>query len=149
MKIILYGMLCIFIAGCNMPAKKKDLKQADQKDLIIKFELIDSLYTEKKPIKLSVEFINKGEQELSLGDKDQIENPILALNFFDKDGKELNTVPPPTPKNRLEDQKILGRGEKYQIIYTLNIFSPALSKGRYRAQMKRFPSKELWFEIKP
>ncbi len=139
-------------ANCNNQDEALDQKKiasSDGKGLIVTLFLNDSIVSTNSEIQITARFYNNGEKDIKLDQRQILENPILSLRVSDEKGNALHSVPPSIPRDDKNSTfiKILKPEEDYTIKYNLNIFSPALSKGRYSVNMKNGSSNKVWFDI--
>ena len=76
---------------------------------------------------------------------------MLALAVHDTQGKRMLTIGPSTPLPQKEMAKyirLMKPGERVDIEYNLNIFSPELPPGKYSVTMQEIPSNRVYIRIR-
>lgn len=134
-------MLIIALISCNSPSQNKTTPNN---------KLIYSLKAEKNndisEIVLTIK--NNGNTTKHLPLTVDITSSILSLTFQNEKHERLLTIPPSIPNENIKiDTLQLYPNDEHNIKYNLNIFSPTLTKGTYKATLRKDTNVFCYFNI--
>lgn len=155
-----YFLLFLLFSNCHFNTEPN--RQINANDAFVKSMILDTtlfayitlnknVVSDESQLQLKVNIINGSKTNALLPAENVLKNPILMLLILNEKNDTMHTIPPsvPTLDTIIQSAKTLSRAEKYEFQYDgLNLFSPPLSKGKYKIRMLSIPSNEVSFEIK-
>ena len=128
-------MLTIILLACNSQETKRRSPQATTPKFKLSINTTEA--TSNTNLKLNATLDNHSDDTIQLTPLYLWHDPILKLVVMDSAGNPVPTVPPampPHPDSPVYSAMVLPN-EAYEINYSLHLFSPPLSKGKYRVTM--------------
>lgn len=147
-----FTFLMLFtLIACNSEtpkhASKTNQMSADTLRAILQIK--DSIFESSMDAYIEATILNTSKETYKIKAAN-LQEAILAVQVFDKNGNLIPTVPPSVPVSPEQINYIhIKPMEAFITTYDLHIFDPLLSEGMYTVRMKNMPSNPISFEINP
>jgi hypothetical protein len=138
-------ILVAALAGCSAPPPpvETELTTAPGQDGRLRV----TLSAGKKPLTVAATYYNGTDEDVKL-DKQSLYTDALMLKVWNGAGERRHTVPPPVPWPKPE-HVVIAPQKTLTVVYSLDVFSPPLSPGRYRIRVSLdgWTSSELQYTL--